>query len=346
MPVTDPVTRFEIPAAWIDIAGPNALEKIKSGLWVLLSDGRILRRGLTTGTTAAAACKGAVLSLMMDIMEVDLMTPAGIRVSLPVNASSGVCSAFKDSGDHQFDVTDGIEISAVARAAIARATEARASPAIELKAGKGIGRISRSWRDVQNQEDKAAISRPARKQIMDAIREGLVETGLEGIIIELRVPLGEEVAKKTLNPRLGVMGGISILGSTGFVEPWNEHLGESRAEEIIDAPKVLATTGRTGLKYSRILFPDHKAVLIGSHLDRLMFKADQDSIICGLPALILKWAWPQMLEGTAYNTVAEMVEKEPDHPHIGAALRNAKARLPFTRIVLLQRDGRIFRDLR
>jgi cobalt-precorrin-5B (C1)-methyltransferase len=344
MPVTDPVTGFDIPAAWIDIAGPNALEKIKSGLWVLLSDGRMLRRGLTTGTTAAAACKGAVLSLMMDIKEVDLMTPAGIRVSLPVNASCGVCSAFKDSGDHQFDVTDGIEISAVARSAGARATEARAAPAIELKAGKGIGRISRSGPDIL--KGRAAISRPARRQIMDAIREGLEKTGLEGIIIELCVPQGEEVAKKTLNLRLGIMGGLSILGSTGFVEPWNEHLGESRAEEIIGAPKVLATTGRTGLKYSRILFPDHRAVLIGSHLDRLRFEADQDSIICGLPALILKWAWPQVLEGTAYNTVAEMVEKEPDHPHIGTALRNAKARLPFTRIVLLQRDGRIFRDLR
>jgi cobalt-precorrin-5B (C1)-methyltransferase len=334
MPVTDPITGFEIPAAWIDIAGPEALEKIKSGHWVLLSDGRMLRRGLTTGTTAAAACKGAVLSLIMDVKDVDVMTLAGIRVSLPVNTHGGVCSAFKDSGDHQFDVTDGIEISA----------EARAAPAIELKAGKGIGRISRSGLDTP--KGKAAISRSAEKQIMNAIREGLIETGLEGIMIELRVPRGEEVAKKTLNPTLGVMGGISILGSTGFVEPWNEHLGESRAEEIIGAPKVLATTGRTGLKYSRILFPEHKAVLIGSHLDRMRFEGDQDSILCGLPALILKWAWPQVLDGTAYNTVAEMIEKEPNHPHIEAALNNAKARLPFTRIVLLQRDGRIFRDLR
>lgn len=333
MPVIDPVTGFEIPASWLDLAGPEALEKIRGGLWVLLSDGRMLRRGLTTGTTSAAACKGAVLSLAQDIEEVDVMTPAGIRVSLPVSARDGVCSAFKDCGDHQFDVTGGIEITA----------KARASEKTELIPGEGIGRISRSG--LCAPEGRAAISQSAEKQIMDAIKEGLAKTGLEGARIDLRVPCGEEIALKTLNPSLGIKGGISILGSTGFVEPWNEHLVEDRAEELMGIGKILATTGRVGLKYSRILFPEHKAVLIGSHLDRLRFERDQDSILCGLPALILKWAWPEVLEGTGYNTVAEMIEKEPEHSHIEDALKKAKARLPFTRIVLLKKNGRIFRDL-
>jgi cobalt-precorrin-5B (C1)-methyltransferase len=334
MPIIDPVTSFEIPEGWLALAGPDALQKIKSGRYVLLSDGRMLRRGLTTGTTAAAVCKGAVLSLIKDVKEVEVTTPAGIRVTLPVNAQAGVCSALKDGGDHQFDATDGIEISA----------EAREYPMIELKTGKGIGRISRGGLDTP--KGRAAISRFAEKQIMDAIGEGIAEAGLEGITIELRVPQGEEIAIKTLNPDLGIVGGISILGSTGFVEPWNEHLGEARAEELVwGGKKVVATTGRTGLRYSRVLFPDHKAVLIGGHLDRLRFEEHQDSILCGLPALILKWAYPQVLEGTGYNTIRELIEKEPDHHHIEAALRNAKARLPFTRIVLLQRDGRIIRDL-
>ena len=87
---------------------------------------------------------------------------------------------------------------------------------------------------------------------------------------------------------------------------------------------MVVTTGRTGLKFCRILFPDHKAVLMGSQLDRLAFEKDQESILCGLPALILKWAWPQILDETGYGTVAEMVEKEPQHRNIAIALQMAK----------------------
>jgi len=108
---------------------------------------------------------------------------------------------------------------------------------------------------------------------------------------------------------------------------------------------VVVSTGRTGLKFSRILFPDHKAVLMGSQLDRLAFERDQESVLCGLPALILKWAWPEVLEGTTYGTVAEMAEHEPDHRNITLALEKAKKKLPNTRIVLLRRNGSILRDV-
>ncbi len=94
-----------------------------------------------------------------------------------------------------------------------------------------------------------------------------------------------------------------------------------------------------------MLFPDHKAVLLGSQLDRVEFRMDQKSIVCGLPALILKWAWPQILDGTGYKTISEMIEKEPNHPQISEALKRAKAKLPDTRIILLQKDGKIFRDV-
>lgn len=83
---------------------------------------------------------------------------------------------------------------------------------------------------------------------------------------------------------------------------------------------------------------------MGSQLDRLEFAPDQESILCGLPALILKWAWPGILQNTGYNTVAEMVEKEPEHENIALGLRMAKERLPYTRIVLLHRDGRILAE--
>lgn len=327
-PVLDPVSGLEVPRSWIDRSGDGrAAEKIKSGRWVMLSDGRMLRRGLTTGTTAAAACKGAIISLFTPAEVVEVPTPVGLRVSMPVRARGGVCVAVKDAGDHQSDVTGGLEI--VARA--------RPSGDVQLRAGEGIGRLGTGLA-------KAAISRSAREQIMQAVREGLDIAGMKGVDIELSVPAGRVVSRRTLNPSLGIGGGISILGSTGFVEPWNEHLGRSRAEELKEK-KVVATTGRLGLRFSRVLFPDHKAVLIGSQLDRLSFEEGQESILCGLPALILRWASPRILEDTGYTTVAEMVEREPDHENIHRALKRAKARLPYTRIVLLHRDGRIFVDL-
>jgi cobalt-precorrin-5B (C1)-methyltransferase len=327
-PVLDPVSGLEIPQSWIDRSGDrSALEKIKSGMWVMLSDGRMLRRGLTTGTTAAAACKAAIVSLRAPVEEVEVPTPVGLRVSLPVRAQEGVCIAVKDAGDHQSDATRGLEIVAIA------------SPSgdVQLRTGEGIGRMGTGLA-------RAAISRSAREQIMQAVGEGLYLAGLRGVHIELSVPAGQKASRRTLNPSLGIVGGISILGSTGFVEPWNEHLGRSRAEELQEK-KVVATTGRLGLRFSRVLFPDHKAVLIGSQLDRLSFKEGQDSILCGLPALILRWASPGILEDTGCTTVAELVEREPCHPNISRALEMVKIKLPHTRIVLLQRDGRVFVDL-
>jgi len=335
--IIDPVTKFNIPPEWIRRSrDPHALEKIRSGRWVLLSDGKMLKRGYTTGTTSAAACKGAIISLGIPLEEkisiVDVMTPAKIRVSLPVLARNGQCRAVKESGDHQFDITNGLEI--VAKASI--------SDEVKLAAGEGIGRIA--GRGLCAPLDKPAISQSAYNQIMNSIQEGLDIAGLKGAIVELSVPCGLEISSFTLNPKVGVMDGISILGSTGFVEPWNEHLGESRAEEIKNLEKVVVTTGRTGLKFSRILFPDYQVVLIGNQLSRIELVEDQDSILCGLPALILKWACPGILEGTNYGTVAEMAETMPNHPNIDRALQKVKAMLPFTRIVLLQRDGRILRD--
>jgi len=332
-PTVDPVTKFVIPGPWIEKSDdPDVLEKVKSGGWVLLSDGALLRRGYTTGTTAAAACKGAILALTDPTTEVDLLTPAGIRVPVPVRAEGGICTASKVGGDHESDVTAGMVIRA----------RAETSKETVLVAGPGIGRIES--RGLCAPLGKAAISQSARREIMGAIEEGLEATGLPGARVELVVPNGEEIALQTLNPKVGVKGGISILGSTGFVEPWNEHLGESRGADIKKLDKVVVTTGRVGLKYSRILFPDHVAVLIGNKLDRLDLGDQQDSILCGLPALILKWGMPEVLEGTGYRTVAEMIEDQQDHPRIDTALREVQERLPNTRIVLLRKDGSVLRD--
>lgn len=331
--IADPVSGFSIPLSWIESSpDPRAIEKIRTGRWTILSGGLLLKRGLTTGTTAAAAAKGAVISLVRATESLEVMTPAGIRVSIFVKAERGQCTTRKDGGDHQSDVTAGLEISA----------QAEPSDKTLLIAGKGIGRIGAGG--LCDGIGRPAISPSATEQIMMAISEGCKEAGLEHVRVEISVPQGEEIARQTLNPKLGIVGGISILGSTGFVEPWNEHLISERTEELKGAGRVVVSTGRTGLKLSRILFPDHKAILMGSQLDRLEFEPDQDSILCGLPALILKWAWPEILENTGYNTVAEMVERDPEHEHIALGLKKAKERLPHTRIVLLRRNGKILAE--
>ncbi|MDI9398011.1 MAG: cobalt-precorrin-5B (C(1))-methyltransferase [Euryarchaeota archaeon] len=341
---TDPVSGLAIPAGWIEKSiDPHVMEKVNSGLWALLSDGTLLKRGLTTGTTAAAACKGAVISLKGFIDNVTVLTPAGIRVSVPVDGRDGVCAAVKIGGDHESDVTAGAVMEARAEPAeVEMREEGDAGGRIELASGPGIGRIGA--RGLCAPPGKPAISPSARREIMGAIEEGMAESGLAAVRVKLSVRDGERIAEKTMNPKVGVNGGISVLGSTGFVEPWNEHLGESREAEIQKPDRVVVTTGRVGLKYSRFLFPEHQVVLLGNQLDRLHFREDQESVLCGLPALILKWGMPDILEGTGYGTVAEMVEKEPHHPRIGEAICEVRARLPITRIVLLRRDGSVLRD--
>ncbi len=352
--VTDPVSGLAIPPEWIERApDPQVTEKVKSGLWALLSDGSLLRRGLTTGTTAAAACKGAVISLKGPVRLVTVLTPAGIRVQVPVEGRDGTCTAVKIGGDHESDVTAGTVMEAMAEPLEGIGSEdgtegtkpedkKRSEGWIELFAGPGIGRIGAAG--LCAPLGKPAISPSAKREIMGAIEEGMAKVDLAAVRVKLSVRDGERIAEETMNPKVGVLGGISILGSTGFVEPWNEHLGESREADIRKPDRVVVTTGRVGLKYSRFLFPKHQVVLLGNQLDRLHFRDDQESVLCGLPALILKWGMPDILEGTGYGTVAEMVERKPDHPRIGEAIRAVRARLPGTRVVLIRRDGSILMD--
>lgn len=324
----DPVNNFQIPEEWVARAKFPLKElkaRISSGRYVLLSDGSLLRRGYTTGTTAAAAAKASVLSLEKDVSEISVPTPIGIRAALPVKASHGKASATKDAGDHASDITGGIEIVA----------EAVEHETIVIKMGAGIG----------SKKGSPAINPSPMRQIEEAIREALAETGLEGIQVTISVPKGREIAKQTLNEKIGIIGGISILGTTGFVEPWNEHLGETKDELIRNADKIILTTGRLGMRFSHMLFPDYTIILIGSDISRGLAAAKKNSevIIVGLPGLILKWVSPELLKGSGYLTVREMIEDNPDNPLIDRGLSEV-VRASRKRVVLLNRDGTILRD--
>jgi cobalt-precorrin-5B (C1)-methyltransferase len=324
--IIDPVDYFEIPVEWINRARIplDELEsRILSGRYVLLSDGSLLRRGYTTGTTAAAAAKAAVISLERDISETSVLTPVGIRVFLPVHTKKGKALAIKDSGDYAGDVTQGIEIIA----------QAKENDTILIKAGSGVG----------SKNGIPAINPSPMKQIEQAITEALGETGLKGAIVTISIPKGKEVARKTLNEKIGVKGGLSILGTTGFVEPWNEHLGEMKEELIGKADKLVLTTGRIGMRFSSMLFPEYTVILIGSDISRGLAAAKGEVIICGLPGLILKWANADFLKNSGYLTVQEMIDTNPGNPIIDRALEEA-AKASGKRVVLLNRNGTILRD--
>ncbi len=324
----DPVNNFQIPDEWVKRAKLPLKElktRISSGRYVLLSDGSLLHRGYTTGTTASAAAKAAVLSLVKEVREISVLTPVGIRIVLPVRTKNGRASAIKDSGDHAFDVTKGLEIIA----------EAIESDAIVIKAGAGIG----------SKKGMPSISCSAMRQIEEAIKEALLETGAKGAQVTISAPEGGKIAKLTLNENVGIKGGISILGTTGFVEPWNEHLGEMKEELIRSAKKLVITTGRIGLRFSHMLFPDYEVVLIGSDISRGLKAAKEDAkvIICGLPGLILKWAYTDILKDSGYLTIQELIEGNTENPRIDRALRKA-VKKSGKRVVLLNKNGTILRD--
>jgi cobalt-precorrin-5B (C1)-methyltransferase len=324
----DPVNNFQITDDWVKLARIPVEElaiRIQSGRYVILSDGSLLRRGYTTGTIAAAAAKASVLSSKKSISEVSVPTPAGLRAFLQVKAANGKASVIKDSGDHASDVTRGMEVVA----------EARVHDTIVIKAGIGIG----------SKKGIPAINPFPLHQIEEAVKEALAETGLKGAYITISVPKGEEIARKTLNWQVGITGGVSILGTTGFVEPWNEHLGEMKEELIRQADRLVLTTGRFGVRFSHMLFPGYNVILIGSDISRGLSTAKEkaDVIISGLPGLILKWSYPDILKDSGYLTVQEMIDSSPDNTLIDRGLEKA-VKLSGRRVVLFNRNGTILRD--
>lgn len=300
---------------------------------VILSDGSVLKRGYTTGTTASAAAKAAVLSLKKTVDSVSVPTPVGLRAYLEVSKSSpGRAVVKKIPNDHESDVTRGLEFVG----------EAREAEGISILGGKGIGIVKRDG--LQVPKGKPAINPKPMEQIRAAVQEAVEELGLKGAEVTILIPEGERIGKETLNSRIGVEGGISVLGSTGFVEPWNDHLGEMRGDLIRCTDKVVLTTGRIGMKYSHMLFPDYTVVMVGSRISEGLDNASGDIIICGLPGLVLKWGNPKMLEGSGYATVVEMLEKAPEHERLKEAFEMAVEKGKGARIVVIDRDGSVLMD--
>lgn len=182
-----------------------------------------LRTGYTTGSCAAAAAKAATHMLVSGevVGEVSLVTPAGIRLYLEVEDivkenNYVSCAIRKDSGDDP-DVTNGILV--YARVTFAQDDVVKSK--VLLEAGEGIGRVTQ--KGLEQSIGDPAINLVPRQMIREAVEEELRKAGEKRTaIVRIWVPGGEEIAKKTFNPKLGIEGGISILGTTGIVEPMSE----------------------------------------------------------------------------------------------------------------------------
>ena len=331
----DPVTGFAYPESWTaKCRDAEALAIAKSGFGVLTSTGSVLRRGFTTGSTAAAACYAAVASFSAPVDTAPILLPCGILAEIPAVGKDGEGSARKYSGDYPHDITAGILICA----------KASSAECVSLETGEGIGRFVRDT--PRYAKGASAVSPPAKKEILDAISSACRAAGLSGAAVLLTIPDGRRIGAMTLNPKVGIEGGISVVGTTGFVEPWDDHLSETVSERIAGAKNVVITTGRIGLRYSRLLFPEYEVVLAGSKIAQSLSAAAQceRAVICGLPALILRFFNPDVAISRGFPTVEELLAGPDGISFLGEELNAAKQKYPWLRIVIVDRDGWILGD--
>ncbi|UWG98181.1 cobalt-precorrin-5B (C(1))-methyltransferase CbiD [Dehalobacter sp. DCM] len=185
----------------------------------VLKQNKKLRCGFTTGSCAAAAAKAGTVMLLSGELctEIAIATPKGIVTTMKVleiqrDDHQVTCAVKKNSGDDP-DVTDGILIFAT----VAKAQE----QAIRVDGGTGVGRVTKPG--LACPVGEAAINPVPRSMIIAEAEKVCNALGYEGgLTITISVPEGEAVARKTFNPRLGIVGGISILGTSGMVEPMSE----------------------------------------------------------------------------------------------------------------------------
>ena len=247
----------------------EALEKALAP-YAAFEDGKRLRAGFTTGTTAAAAALAAATLLFSGerLEAVSIRTPVGAVLPIPIEslelvtedgAVSAVAAVRKDAGDDP-DVTDGLLFYARVGTEESAGTAAAEDTEIPVvfRAGPGIGTVTKPGLDQPVGE--AAINRVPRNMIAAAVRSAYRESGLKSlpdtarIVVTLSCPEGEEKAKKTFNPKLGIQGGLSILGTEGIVRPMSRRaLIETIVTDVkfhLSArPYFLAVPGSYGLHF-------------------------------------------------------------------------------------------------
>jgi len=228
-----------------------------------------LRTGFTTGTAAAASSKAAVLAIINQkkIESIEVTLPKGNTIPIKIqnckfNKTNAKCSVIKDGGDDP-DVTHGAEI-------VVDLTLTSNVNQIEIDGGEGVGVVTKPGLGLEI--NKPAINPTPKKMIIENVTD-VAKDILQnnGIKITISVPLGKELATKTDNPRLGIVGGISILGTSGIVIPYSTASFAASVRQNLDVSLamgndvvVLTTGGRSEEFAKKIVdLPEHSFVQMG-----------------------------------------------------------------------------------
>lgn len=233
-----------------------------------------LRLGITTGTCSAAAAQAAAMQLLLGVEShaVTLRTPKGMTVSVPVyllesDSRKASYKVVKDSGDDP-DVTNGTDVCVTVEFVKQRVCEQKdgsqdrscaftseSFPYLTLDGGIGIGRVTKEG--LEQAVGQAAINRVPRQMIFAAVADVCEKANVcEPLHITVWMPEGETLAKRTFNPKLGIEGGLSILGTSGILEPMSEQAivatieTEIRQLHAVGEEKVLVTPGNYGQTYA------------------------------------------------------------------------------------------------
>ena len=231
------------------VNGPYGLRR---AVEKLLPEFYPLHSGLTTGTCATAAAVAATMRLLKKETpsEVPVLLPDGETIYVPVSYGEGYASVFKDAGDDP-DVTNGLEI----RASVSP------SDTFNIFGGEGVGRFTLPGFDYPPGE--AAINKAPREMIRKNLETILLPltSHLSPLSITISVPEGAEIAKRTFNPRLGIEGGISIIGVSGIVKPFSEEAFIESIHKCMTVAKasgsdrVVINSGGKSERYVKALYP-------------------------------------------------------------------------------------------
>jgi cobalt-precorrin-5B (C1)-methyltransferase len=257
-----------------------------------------LRSGWTTGTCGAAAAKAATTALLSQTVQrtVEVLLPAGRRVSFDVarcdvEPARAEAVVVKDAGDDP-DVTHGAHLTATVRW--------RDEPGLQLEGGVGVGVVTKPGLGLE--VGGPAINPVPRQMIRDNVGE-VVDLAERGLRVVISVPDGEQRARKTTNARLGILGGISILGTTGVVRPFSTASWRASVVQAVDVMAaqgeptlVLATGGRTEKAAMRLL-PDLPEVCFvevgdftGAALREAVDRGLSDVVFVGMAGKLTKLA--------------------------------------------------------
>jgi cobalt-precorrin-5B (C1)-methyltransferase len=262
------------------------------------------REGYTTGASAAAATQAACRLLERDERpeRVAVPSPLGFDLSIPINRlayADGTATAgvIKDGGDDP-DVTHGAEVLAIVR----RVDE----PGVHIRGGTGVGTVTQPGLELS--PGSPAINPIPRKMIAAGVA---IVFGTEhpepGVEVTIAIPRGEELARKTLNARIGIIGGLSILGTTGVVRPMSTASWRASVVQAIDVAaanslaQIVLTTGGRSERFAEATFPGlpglafvQMGIFTGDSLKRAVERGIPRVTICGMIGKIAKLAAGQM----------------------------------------------------